>query len=360
MGSIIERPRANGTVAYLAKIAIMRDGRVVFRQSQTFDRRPAATAWIEKRERELSKPGGIEAAGKTAGRLSDAIDRYIVTSRKQMGDTKAQVLRSLKEHPIASKPCGDIRSQDIVALAQDLIQSRQPQTVANYLSHLQAVFAIARPAWGFDLDSGAMADAVKVTRRLGLTSKSRQRDRRPTIAELDLLLSYFETVRLKRPSSSPMVAVILFALFSTRRQDEIARITWSDFDETGKRVLVRDMKNPGEKIGNDVWCDLPAEAMAVIALMPRSSGTIFPISSGSVSAAFTRACSFLGIADLHFHDLRHDGVSRLFELGWNIPHVAAVSGHRSWQSLKRYTHLRQTGDKYEGWKWLPTNRAIHP
>lgn len=30
-----------------------------------------------------------------------------------------------------------------------------------------------------------------------------------------------------------------------------------------------------------------------------------------------------------------------------------VSGHRSWQSLKRYTHVRQRGDKYEGWKNNP-------
>jgi integrase len=53
----------------------------------------------------------------------------------------------------------------------------------------------------------------------------------------------------------------------------------------------------------------------------------------------------------HFHDLRHDGISRLFEMGWTIPHVASVSGHRSWQSLKRYTHIRQNGDKYAGWDW---------
>ena len=46
--------------------------------------------------------------------------------------------------------------------------------------------------------------------------------------------------------------------------------------------------------------------------------------------------------------LRHDGISRLFELGWSIPHVAAVSGRRSWSSLKRYTHIRQRGDKYTG------------
>jgi integrase len=72
-----------------------------------------------------------------------------------------------------------------------------------------------------------------------------------------------------------------------------------------------------------------------------------------ISTNFTRACQLLGIIDLHFHDLRHEGISRLFEMGKTIPQVAAVSGHRSWSSLQRYTHLRQTGDKYVNWKWLP-------
>ncbi|MGA6995231.1 MAG: hypothetical protein WBZ22_03140 [Pseudolabrys sp.] len=51
--------------------------------------------------------------------------------------------------------------------------------------------------------------------------------------------------------------------------------------------------------------------------------------------------------DLRFHDLRHEGISRLFEIGRTIPQAAAVSGHRSWTSLKRYTRIRQTGDKYK-------------
>jgi integrase len=55
---------------------------------------------------------------------------------------------------------------------------------------------------------------------------------------------------------------------------------------------------------------------------------------------------------LHFHDLRH-GVSRLFEMGWDIPCVASVSGHRDWNSLRRYTHLNGRGDPYAGWDWLP-------
>jgi hypothetical protein len=72
-------------------------------------------------------------------------------------------------------------------------------------------------------------------------------------------------------------------------------------------------KNPGEKLGNDVWCDLPPEALQIIVSTPKSSEEIFPYSPDAVGVSFTRACEFLGIMNLHFHDLRHDGVSRLFE-----------------------------------------------
>src|SRR5262245_47127893 len=88
--------------------------------------------------------------------------------------------------------------------------------------------------------------------------------------------------------------------------------------------------------------------------MSRVDDRIFPFTTDAISAAWTRACQFLGIEDLHFHDLRHDGVSRLFEMGKTIPQAASVSGHRSWSSLKRYAHLRQTGDKYVNWKWSIT------
>lgn len=48
----------------------------------------------------------------------------------------------------------------------------------------------------------------------------------------------------------------------------------------------------------------------------------------------------LGLGDLHFHDLRHEAVSRLVEAGFSDQEVSAISGHKSMQMLKRYTHLR--------------------
>lgn len=354
MGTILARRRRDGTTAFMGKIIIKRGGVVVHRESKTFDRRIATAAWLAKREGELSTPGAIEQANAPRVTLADAIDKYTATNKKELGRTKAQVLRTIKTYRIASMRCEAIGSTEIVEFATDLSDGRTPATVGNYLSHLAAIFAIAGPAWGYRLDAQAIADAQKVAKRLGLTGKSKERDRRPTLEEIDRIMAHFKQAYRRRPRACPMHYVVAFAIFSTRRQEEITRIERKDLDAPNSRILVRDMKNPGEKLGNNVWCDLPEPALKIIQAMPNKGERIFPYSVDAISSNFSRACKFLEIDDLRFHDLRHDGVSRLFEIGKSIPHAAAVSGHRSWASLKRYTHVRQAGDKYAGWKWLET------
>lgn len=90
----------------------------------------------------------------------------------------------------------------------------------------------------------------------------------------------------------------------------------------------------------------------IVKSMPRECAEIFPYNTDSIGTAWSRACKMTGIRDLHFHDLRHEGVSRLFEMDWDIPRVSSVSGHRDWNSLRRYTHLRGRGDRYKEWGWL--------
>ena len=352
MGTIQKRTRKDGTPTYTATVRVKRDGKVILSLSETFQRRPMAERWIAKKEAEAEAPGGVDRlkSGKRTGKtVGDAIDKYVESSLKEIGRTKAQVLRSIKADELAALDCAEANSGALVAFAERLGASRKPQTVMNYLSHLQAVFAVARPAWGMPLDPQAIRDALAVAKRLGMVAKSGQRNRRPTVEEMDRLMAFF-AAKHARGRSLPMHKVCAFALFSTRRQEEILRIRWADL-EPG-RILVRDMKHPGEKIGNDQWVELPPEAEAVIATMPKKKAEIFPFSTDAVSAAFTRACKFLEIEDLHFHDLRHEGVSRLFEMGRTIPQAASVSGHRSWQSLQRYAHLRATGDKWAGWIWI--------
>jgi integrase len=348
MGTIIGRTRKDGSKAFTAQIVIKKGGQIVHREAETFDRKQAANAWIVKREAELKQPGGLDR--KEDPTLSAVIDRYIAESKNVVSGTKAQVLKTIKHSELGEVKCSDITSHTLVSFARELSKTVEPQTCGNYFSHLSNIFTVARPAWGYPLSRQQFDDAVTVLRKLGLIRKGAERNRRPTLEELDRLMEHFGRIRDHRPSSLPMQKIVAFALFSTRRQEEITLLRWADLD--GDRIFVRDMKHPGDKKGNDVYCELPPEALDIVRSMPRMGERIFPFSTAAISAAFTRACQFLGIEDLRFHDLRHEGISRLFEMGRTIPQAAAVSGHRSWASLKRYTHIRQTGDKYKDWKWL--------
>jgi integrase len=347
VGTIVVRKRKTGESYFTAQIVIKQHGKV-YRAAQSFDRRQAANAWIVRREEELRKPGGLERAGQDDPKLSGVITRYLDESEKRPGQNKANVLHTIKNSELADLRCSEIGSEELLAFLRSL--TVQPQTRLVYMSHLGAIFAVAKPAWGYPLSHDAMKSAFVVAKRLGIIAKGPSRERRPTLDELDRLMEHFGKVKARYPSSIPMQRIVPFAIFSTRRQEEITTIRWADYERD--RILVRNMKDPGRrKAGNNVWCELVPEAAAVIEAMPRRDERVFPFTKEAIGEAFTQACRELRIEDLHFHDLRHEGISRLFELGRTIPMVATVSGHRSWQSLQRYAHIRQTGDKFAGWKW---------
>ncbi|MEE5068668.1 site-specific integrase [Pseudomonas alliivorans] len=366
MGSISIRKRQDGSAAYHAQIRIMRKGKTVYQETQTFDRKTAAQNWIKKREAEMAAPGAIEKVTRGGVTVKAMIERYLKEYEKlrPLGKTKRATLTAIGETWLGELEDRHVTSQKLVEYALHRMESDgvQPQTVGNDLAHLGAVLAVARPAWGYDIDPMAMPDARKVLKKMGAVTRSRERERRPTLEELEKILAYFEEMRTRRKQQIDMVRVTLFALFSTRRQEEITRIHWDALDESRQAALITDMKNPGQKYGNDIWCHMPDEAWRILQSMPKAKTVVagktvkerrvFPYNSRSISASFTRACLFLEIEDLHFHDLRHDGVSRLFEMGWDIPKVASVSGHRDWNSMRRYTHLRGNGDPYKDWPWI--------
>ncbi|MDA0341679.1 MAG: tyrosine-type recombinase/integrase [Proteobacteria bacterium] len=64
------------------------------------------------------------------------------------------------------------------------------------------------------------------------------------------------------------------------------------------------------------------------------------MSPNAVRLSWGRLTHRAGIEDLHFHDLRHEAISRFFEMGLSVPEVALISGHRDPRMLFRYTHLR--------------------
>jgi len=332
----------------------MVDGRT-HTESKTLTDRKTLEQWAANREEELKQPGAILKAQHKGTTIADVIQWYMddFQQHRTFGRSKLNSLEFLMKHPFSQTDALGLTSQQLIAHAYARARNGAgPSTINNDFVWIRIAFRAVRLSRSIPLDLQVIDDATFLLRKERVISKSQQRDRRPTLNELNKILEYFS--QRDGRATLPMIDLTLFALFSTRRSSEVCRIEWNDLDRRRGGVLVRQMKHPQGT--RDTFVILPAEAWAVIDRQPQDKQKIFPYKSKSVETAFHKACLFLEVADLRWHDLRHEGTSRLFEIEWEIPKVAQVTGHKSWTSLQRYTHLREHGyfDKYQNWPWLPS------
>lgn len=322
-------------------------------QTRTFPTKSAAKVWAERTERELADieaRGGNTAHDATIAELIDWRTQELA-SLKAVSKTQAGNMTRLREG-LGDIVARKLTAQDVIEHARRRVQGRHmradgvlipacaPATINVELGYLSELLKLAKPLKGIAPPTDAVADARPVLRLLKLVSKSHRRDRRPTADELQRLHAYFAASAWR--SLIPMNDIIAFAIATAKREGEITRLLRADLDTTHRTALLRDAKHPRKKIGNHKRFPLLCEAWDIVQRQPVApdDDRIFPFNSKSVGTAFTRACIKLQIHDLHFHDLRHEGTSRLFEQGYDIPEVAAVTLHESWNELKRYTQLR--------------------
>ena len=266
--------------------------------------------------------------------LADLIDRYTkeMARFKPLSATKRGNLRRWSER-LGDRDVSTLTAQDVL----DHVAAREagPVTMAMEVGFLAEVLAAGRSLWNLTIPD-VIAAARPTLRRTGAVAKSAERDRRPTQGELDQLADFYRY----NFGAIPMRDLIPFAIDTAMRAGEIVRLRWEDYRPGDKpMILIRDRKDPKRKAGNDQWVPLLGDAPAIIERQDRKGPLIFPYKVDSIGSSFRRACVRLQIADLHFHDLRHEGTSRLFERGYAIQEVALVTGHKSWQTLRRYTNL---------------------
>lgn len=165
-----------------------------------------------------------------------------------------------------------------------------------------------------------------------MPSGSNQRSRRLECNEETELIA--ELLKCRNKYIAPMV---IFAIETGSRQGEMLKLQWQNIDFNQKLAHLIDTKN-----GESRTIPLSPKAISVLSNLPRAikGGKVFNVTADGLSRAFSRCCKNLGIEDLRFHDLRHEATSRFFEGGLNTMEVATISGHKTLQMLKRYTHLR--------------------
>lgn len=335
----------NGKPSYRVQIRKLVSGeRADF--TRTFSTLALARKWKRRKLAEI-EIGGVETVSKSGDTVADAIAARLAT-HKTLGRSARHQLGWLQKSGFGSRRLADLTQESLTDLADDMLaEDRLPQTVAGYLTILVHTLDWASRR-KFIVPVAVLKQAMEQMWEDEILARSEERCRRPTIGELNAILD--AAVGNKR-QSLPLARIIVFAVFSCRRLGEICRLRWEDLRAEQKMILVRDMKHPRKKKGNDVWCTLTDEALAIILSMPRVGEFIFPFNARSIGTAWRRHRDRLEITDLRFHDLRHEGITRLFEMGKPAAFVAKHSGHKNGGCLFRYEHVDQEGDRFAGWSW---------
>jgi len=114
-------------------------------------------------------------------------------------------------------------------------------------------------------------------------------------------------------------------------------LQWSDINLERQLLHIPKTKN-----GCPRTIPLTPAATAILLSLGRTKETsfVFPITRSALAQCWRRLCRRAELKDVRFHDLRHEAISRFFELGLSLPEVALISGHKDHRMLMHYTHLR--------------------
>lgn len=266
--------------------------------------------------------------------VASALKRYAeqVSILKKGYEQEKYRIEHLKKSFLGDKAVREVTSVDIASYRDLRLSTVNPKTnrplatssVRLEMSLLSNFFEICRIEWGL-CDENPVLKVRKPKPPPG-------RDRRLMPREERKLMRYAAA----HPNKD-LYSIISLALESAMRQGEILGLEWQHIN-LKTRVAHLPMTKNGTK--RDVPLSTKA-CQALIRMVPKASGRVFAYTNDGLKSTWRYLCRKLEIVDLHFHDLRHEATSRLFELGTlDVMEVAAITGHKSLAMLKRYTHLR--------------------
>ena len=286
---------------------------------------------MDSREKEAEALMMIKDPGLTLGKALTRYNERISVHKKGHVQERYRA-NSIRRHSLARKKLHEITTVDIASYRDDRLatpfgpdgKTISPSTVRLELSLLSDLFTVGEIEWG-----ACGGNPVSKVRKPKIPPGRQRR------------LERFEEKRIIRycteTGNDLVCAIICFALETSMRRGEILGLRWENVDMSARVAHLPETKNGSKR-------DVPLSLAAMRILNrigPQMSGVVFDCNVNRFKSAGRLIITKTRIQDLHFHDLRHEAISRLFELGTlDMMEIAAISGHKSLQMLKRYTHLR--------------------
>jgi integrase len=298
--------------------------------TRSFTTRADAQRWARQIESEADRRG-LPVSLKVLDTLTvaDILIRYrdTITPTKRGAVREAMAIKVLLKHDLSKVPLSALSVGKVAAHRDKRLRTVKPASVNRELAIYRHAFEVARKVWDIPLSENPFSLVTK-------PKVSDARSRRLEAGEWEQLREAC------RRSRNPHVCdMIEFGLETAMRRGEVLRIRWRDIEFTKRTLHI-----PRAKNGYARTIPLTSRALDILHHRRRESAVsealVFPTTEDAVKMAWRRIMERAPLPDFRYHDLRHEAVSRFFEMGLSITEVALISGHRDTRMLMRYTHLR--------------------
>jgi len=301
-------------------------------QTKSFSSKAVAAQWVRTIEYEIDQGLFMSRNEAESTTVAELLNRYLLeyTPHKRGAGPEACRIRSLLRHPLAKRFIGSVRGVDIAQYRDERLKKITAGSFRRELTILSQIFEISRKEWGIYVHNPV--------RDIKLPAENCARNRRLRNGPDESANEESKLFAACRKCRNPyLLPIVRLAVETAMRQSELAGMHWQHIDLKRRTVFLPHTKN-----GDSRTVPLSTSAVAVLTALPRGiNGDVFPgVTTEAIKKAFIRATRRAGIDDLHFHDLRHEATTRLFEQGLNIMEVSSITGHKDLQMLRRYTHLR--------------------
>ncbi len=202
----------------------------------------------------------------------------------------------------------------------------KPATINRELAMLSKAFNLAIREWEWIKDN----PVSKVAKE----KENNERERWLAADEEKRLLGY---------CPKWLREIMVFALYTGLRQDEILSLEWARVNLLRKTALINNTKNDESRT-------IPLNKIALDVLLNRSkvrsikndyvffNGNGKKINACNLRTSFYIVLKKAKIEDFRFHDARHTFCTRLAQKGIDIYKIAKLAGHKDIKMTQRYSH----------------------
>ena len=294
--------------------------------TRSFAEKQSAIEWARQTEAHIDRSGlAPNRAALSKLTLGDLLVRYQneIVVHKRGSQAETYIVEALAREKMSVYSIGRITPDVLRRYRDERLKLVKGATVCRQLSVLQHAFNVAIKEWGYPLSENPVAAIAK-------PPVGPSRNRRLQEGEFELLLNGCANSRVWW-----LKPLIILAIETGMRRGELLSISQANLSLEARTLYI-----PVTKNGHPRTIPLTEKACDILNTSISDNDRIFPPSANAFRLAWERLKRRVGIEDLRFHDLRHEAISRFFEMGLSVPEVALISGHRDYRMLFRYTHLR--------------------